>query len=66
MTQQTFHVILRITANVESSGKPYLTETRVRRQIEKFLKPHRMCDGLPCHGSSTIQVAEVIELDSVT
>ena len=61
MKAQSFQVTIRISAQVESAGKPYLTEHRVKTQIEKFLKHHDITDGLPCHGAATMRVTNVIE-----
>lgn len=64
MKKQTFRVVLTVKAEVESSGKPYLTEARVKRQIEKFLKHHHITDGLACHGKATMEVVDVIESET--
>lgn len=61
MAKQSFRVIIRVDTDVEITGKPYLTEARVKKQIEKFLKGRRMTEGLPCHGESEIRVVDVIE-----
>ena len=61
MKKQTFRVTIRVEAEVESSGKPFLTENRVKTQISKFLAARNITDGLPCHGTSTIVVTDVIE-----
>lgn len=61
MKKQEFKVTLNIKAEIESSGKPFLTETRVKRQIEKFLKGRSMTEGLACHGTAEIAVTDVIE-----
>lgn len=60
MTTQTFRVVIRVDAEVESAGKLYLTEHRVKTQLQKFLKHHQITDGLPCHGTATMQVVDVI------
>jgi hypothetical protein len=61
MKKQTFRITVRVEAEVEASGKPYLTEARVKSQIEKFLKNRGITEGLPCHGEATIRVTDCIE-----
>jgi hypothetical protein len=60
MKEQVFSVRVKVVAKVESGGKPYLTEARVKKQIEKFLR-QSITEGLPCNGTGTITVTEVIE-----
>lgn len=61
MKKQTFKVYVRVEAEVESQDKPYLTEARVKNQIQRFLKGHSIVEDLPCHGESSITVTECIE-----
>lgn len=62
MPKQIFRITIRVEAEVESSGKPYLTENRVQTQITKFLRTRQITDGLLCHGSSIITVTDCIDL----
>lgn len=61
MPKQSFRVVVKVEAEVESAGKPYLTEHRVKTQIQKFLDRHKITDGLPCHGTATMRIVDVIE-----
>ena len=64
MKRQDFLVSIRIKASVEQGiNIPYLTEARVRKQMEKFLADHHITDGLPCHGEATMRVTEVQEVE---
>ena len=61
MKKQTFLVRLRIETEIESGGKPYMTEACVKGQVQKLVRDACLTRGLPCHGSSKIVVSEVIE-----
>lgn len=61
MAKQKFRITIRLDADVESSGKPYLTEARVKKQVEKFLKDRDITYGLPCHGTGEFRVTDVID-----
>lgn len=62
--KQQFRVIVRVEADVSSSKmKLYLTEGRVKLQVEKFLKGRSITEGLPCHGTSEFRVTECREFN---
>lgn len=60
---QEFRITVRLKAKVSTGigEHKYLTEERVRRQVEKFLKMRSITEGLPCHGQSEFHVTDVIE-----
>lgn len=61
MKEQSFRVTIRVSGRLGSKGKSYLTEARVKRQIEKFLRGRSITEGLPCHGKNPIVVTDVLE-----
>ena len=63
---QSFRVTVQINARVESAGKPYLTEQRIKTQIERFLSYNHITNGLPCHGDAEMIITDVIPLPPPT
>lgn len=69
MAKQKFRVVLDVDCDIGTgiSNEPYMTADRVRAQLDQALSPRRfnLASGLPCHGTSAVEVVGCIEVTPI-